>query len=90
MWHWDDSSLKYYYNPAQGADLSRGYESFVKHDDTNDEHLDGLLRALEAFEHASNSKIEPQICTWVSLVENLLLIEERNDDEIAGHPILEK
>lgn len=43
----DASSLKYYYTPPLGASLSKGFpEKFIKHDDSKDDHLDGLLKAV--------------------------------------------
>ena len=52
----DDSSLRYYYTPQLGADLSEGYDDFIKQDDSEDEHLDGLLRALIAEEKKTETE----------------------------------
>ena len=51
-------SLSYYYPPTFNApgtgnppiDLSAGFDSFVKRDDSIDEHLDALLDTLQAHE----------------------------------------
>lgn len=62
--HLDDSSLRYYYPPLTGADLSRGFEDFVKQDDSQDEHLDSLLRTIIGHEQETKQKIDSQIITW--------------------------
>ncbi|ATY66761.1 Dhp1-interacting Din1 [Cordyceps militaris] len=41
-----DASLKWYYTPQLGADLSKGFDTFEKLDDSKDEHLDSLLRTI--------------------------------------------
>ncbi|KAK8066371.1 RAI1 like PD-XK nuclease-domain-containing protein [Apiospora hydei] len=62
--HLGDSSLRWYYPPQLGADLSQGFESFEKHDDSQDEHLDSLLRAVIAHEQETGKKIDAQVVTW--------------------------
>ena len=60
----DDSSVKYYYTPQLGADLSKGYESFQKLDDSKDGHLDALLKTIMAYEQEQGKKIDAEIITW--------------------------
>lgn len=60
----DPSSLKTYYTPELGASLSRGFETFVKHDDSVDEHLDGLLEALVELERKTGERTKADIVTW--------------------------
>lgn len=60
----DDSSLKWYYPPLLGTDLSNGYESFVKHDDSVDEHLDSLLKTIASYEKDTRKPIDAHIVTW--------------------------
>ena len=60
----DDSSISWYYPPRLGADLSQGYETFDKHDDSGDEHLDSLLKTIAAHEQEAGKKIDAQIVTW--------------------------
>ncbi|TFB02024.1 Decapping nuclease RAI1 [Trichoderma ghanense] len=60
----DDSSLKYYYPPQLGVDLSRGFNTFVKHDDSQDEHLDSLLKAIVLHEQETGTKIDAKMVTW--------------------------
>ena len=68
----DDSSLRYYYTPRIGADLSEGYDTFIKQDDSQDEHLDGLLRALIHQERISGSKVQAEIVTWRGMMTKLM------------------
>jgi RAT1-interacting protein len=56
--------LKWYYPPEIGADLSAGYETFDKHDDSVDEHLDGLLKTIVAHEQEGGKKIDAHVVTW--------------------------
>ncbi|KAM0246618.1 hypothetical protein ACHAQJ_010142 [Trichoderma viride] len=63
-YHPDDSSLKYYYPPQLGADLSLGFDTFVKHDDSKTEHLDSLLKAIVSQEQETGSRIDANIVTW--------------------------
>ncbi|KAI9766821.1 MAG: decapping endonuclease targeting mRNA [Geoglossum simile] len=60
----DDSSLRYYYPPRIGADLSRGFGTFEKLDDTADDHLDGLLTAIVALEKETGKQCEADFVTW--------------------------
>ena len=53
----DDSSLRWYWPPQLGADLSKGFGSFIKHDDSIDEHIDGLLAAIVKLEQTSGQKV---------------------------------
>ncbi|KAK8929540.1 Decapping nuclease RAI1 [Metarhizium anisopliae] len=60
----DDSSMKYYYTPQLGADLSKGFEKFQKLDDSGDEHLDSLLKTILAHERETGKKIDANVVTW--------------------------
>lgn len=60
----DDSSLKWYYPPDLGSDLSKGFEVFVKHDDSKDEHLDGLLKTIISYEKGTGEPIDAHVVTW--------------------------
>jgi RAT1-interacting protein len=62
----DESSLRYYYPPnlSDGLDLSHGFDTFRQLDDTNDDHLDGLLEALAAHEQGKGTKVETDFITW--------------------------
>lgn len=62
--HLDDSSLKYYYTPRLGADLSKGFDTFEKLDDTGDDHLDSLLKTIIAHEQETGKKIDANVVTW--------------------------
>ncbi|KAL9021775.1 MAG: hypothetical protein Q9185_001010 [Variospora sp. 1 TL-2023] len=44
--HLDERSLRYYYPPRVGADLSKGFNTFQQLDDSADSHLDSLLQTI--------------------------------------------
>ncbi|KAF5133310.1 Decapping nuclease RAI1 [Metarhizium anisopliae] len=87
----DDSSMKYYYTPQLGADLSKGFEKFQKLDDSGDEHLDSLLKTILAHERETGKKIDANVVTWrgmmtkrsfemnATLYQNCIFIEENNE-----------
>lgn len=56
--------MKYYYTPTLGADLSKGFDTFRKLDDTADDHLDSLLKTIIAWEKENDKKCEADIITW--------------------------
>lgn len=60
----DASSLRYYYPPYLPTDLNRGFDKFHQLDDSNDDHLDGLVDTIAALEKEQGSKIEADIITW--------------------------
>jgi RAT1-interacting protein len=64
QFHLGDRSLRWYYPPRLGLDLSEGYETFVKQDDTVDEHLDTLLEAIAAHEQSTMQRIDAHVITW--------------------------
>lgn len=68
-YHWDDSSLRYYYPPTLPADLNQGYEEFKRLDDSADEHLDALLDTLAGWEEREEregrkGRVETDVVTW--------------------------
>lgn len=56
--------MRYYYPPLLPCDLNKGFETFRQLDDTNDDHLDGLLEALVAYEKEKKSKVDTDVITW--------------------------
>ncbi|KAI0490897.1 RAI1 like PD-XK nuclease-domain-containing protein [Xylaria cf. heliscus] len=70
--HLDDSSLQWYYPPKLGADLSKGFEKFDKHDDSADEHLDSLLKTIIAHEQEERKKIDANIVTWRGMMTKIM------------------
>ncbi|CAD6445064.1 bf97a254-7ea1-44ce-9949-889bd8ccca96 [Sclerotinia trifoliorum] len=68
----DDSSIRWYYPPDLGTDLNRGFETFRKHDDSKDEHLDSLLRALMEKEKVTNVKTEADVITWRGMMTKII------------------
>ncbi|KAG9506054.1 decapping endonuclease targeting mRNA [Fusarium musae] len=71
--HLDDSSLKYYYTPQLGADLSKGFDTFQKLDDTGDDHLDSLLKTIAAHEQETGKKIDANVVTWRGMMTKVRL-----------------
>ncbi|KAJ2979110.1 hypothetical protein NUW58_g7290 [Xylaria curta] len=70
--HLDDSSLQWYYPPRLGADLSKGFDKFDKHDESIDEHLDSLLKAIAAHEKEEGKKIDANIVTWRGMMTKIM------------------
>ncbi|PBP17596.1 RAI1-like protein [Diplocarpon rosae] len=68
----DDSSIRYYYPPTIGADLSRGYDTFEKLDDAADDHLDSLLKAIMALEQETGKRVETDIITWRGMMTKFM------------------
>jgi hypothetical protein len=60
----DASSVRYYYPPYLPVDLNRGFDTFHQLDDTNDDHLDGLVDTIAALEEEKGTKVEADIITW--------------------------
>ncbi|EHA47524.1 decapping endonuclease targeting mRNA [Pyricularia oryzae] len=69
----DDSSMKWYYPPRLGADLSEGFESFDKLDEgASAEHIDSLLQTIIAHEQRIGKKIDAHVVTWRGIVTKLM------------------
>ncbi|KAI6382271.1 decapping endonuclease targeting mRNA [Pyricularia grisea] len=69
----DDSSMKWYYPPRLGADLSEGFESFDKLDEgASAEHIDSLLQTIIAHEQRTGKKIDAHVVTWRGIVTKLM------------------
>ncbi|KAL2109200.1 hypothetical protein VUR80DRAFT_2819 [Thermomyces stellatus] len=69
----DESGLRWYYHyPLDiGVDLSQGFETFDKHDDSQDEHLVSLLKSIVEYEKM-NGKVEAAIVTWRGMMTKIL------------------
>lgn len=65
--------MSWYYPPELGADLSKGFEQFDKHDDSKDEHIDSLLKTIMAHEEEQGEKIDAQIVTWRGMMTKVLM-----------------
>ncbi|RKF56557.1 Decapping nuclease rai1 [Golovinomyces cichoracearum] len=70
--HLDNSSIKYYYPPDLGADLSKGFEQFQDLDNTVDGHLDSLLKTIIDLEQKSGQKVEANFVTWRGMMTKLM------------------
>ncbi|KAK1504924.1 hypothetical protein CABS01_08702 [Colletotrichum abscissum] len=94
--HLGDSSLRYYYPPTLGADLSKGYDTFIKHDDSQPEHLTALLKTIKAHEEETGQKIDAQIIMAspfedrdgfemnATLYQDCIYIEENHEYKVAS------
>jgi RAT1-interacting protein len=56
--------MKWYYPPELGADLSNGFDKFIQHDESIDEHLDSLLTTIASHEQKTGEPIDAHIVTW--------------------------
>ncbi|KAK6350709.1 decapping endonuclease targeting mRNA [Orbilia javanica] len=77
----DESSLRYYYTPDLNVDLGQGYNSFVKHDDSVDEHLDSLLDALVELERKEGriSTEGVHFVTWRGMMTKIMTVPYLED-----------
>ena len=64
QFHLDERSLRYYYPPTLGADLSKGFNTFQQLDDTADDHLDGLLKTIIDLEQRTGTRCSADFITW--------------------------
>ncbi|KAI0434509.1 RAI1 like PD-XK nuclease-domain-containing protein [Xylaria sp. FL1042] len=80
----DDSSLQWYYPPRLGADLSKGFDKFDKHDESIDEHLDSLLETIAAHEKEEGKKIDANVITWRGMMTKIMSVpfEDRDGFEM--------
>lgn len=77
----DDSSIRYYYPPALGADLCKGFDTFQKMDDSADDHLDSLLKTIIAHEQKLGQKIEADFITWRGMMTKVWITSHH---EVTG------
>ena len=47
-----------------GSDLCKGFDTFRQLDDTKDDHLDSLLKAIMHIEKTSDERCEADFVTW--------------------------
>ncbi|KAM7206492.1 RAI1 domain containing protein [Naviculisporaceae sp. PSN 640] len=80
QYHLGDRSLKWYYPSPLGVDLSKGYENFIKHDDSVDEHLDSLLTTIVHHEKETGKPIDAHIVTWRGMMTKILAAPFDNRD----------
>ena len=56
--------MHYYYPPRLGANLSDGFDSFRKLDESRDDHLDALLKTIMKLEKNEGHNRQVDIVTW--------------------------
>lgn len=52
--------------------MSDGFKEFDKHDDSVDEHLDGLLKALTELEQKTGERSKADIVTWRGMMTKVM------------------
>ncbi|KXX73728.1 Decapping nuclease RAI1 [Madurella mycetomatis] len=69
------------YAPSRyaGINLKKGYDKFIKHDDTVDEHLDGLLKTVMMHERTTNEAIDAHIVTWRGMMTKIMAAPYDNE-----------
>ncbi|KAL8710501.1 MAG: hypothetical protein Q9220_004933 [cf. Caloplaca sp. 1 TL-2023] len=72
--HLDDQSLRYYYPPQIGADLSKGFDTFQQLDDSIDDHLDSLLRTVIDLERRNGSICQADVITWRGMMTKIMAV----------------
>ncbi|KAM3466026.1 hypothetical protein MY5147_005146 [Beauveria neobassiana] len=75
-----DASLKWYYTPQLGADLSKGFDTFEKLDDSKDEHLDSLLTTIMSHEKETGKRIDAHFVTWRGMMTKIMATPFDNQD----------
>jgi len=91
-----DQSLSYYYPPifdipgesghgGPRINLSNGYESFRKHNDTVNEHLDALLDTLAAHEEKEGQIVKADVLTWRGMMTKVTVLSDLIKDESTDH-----
>jgi RAT1-interacting protein len=58
--------------PLLPADLNRGFNTFRQLDDSGDDHLDGLLTAIQAYECGKGARIESDFITWRGMATKIM------------------
>lgn len=64
--------MRYYYAPQLPSDLSTGFESFQQFDDSQDEHLDSLLRSISHFELLNQAQVDTNVVTWRGMLTKIM------------------
>jgi RAT1-interacting protein len=70
----DDSSIRYYYPPIIGANLSKGFDTFEKLNDSADDHLDSLLKTIIFNEKKTGIKTDAQVITWRGMLTKVYAV----------------
>lgn len=92
--HHDDRSRTHFHYPPPGVDLNRGFDSYVRRDETKDEHLDSLLWSLmdlaDRYPEADRARQRADVITWRGMMTKLctLLYEDSRDGGFAMNAML--
>ncbi|KAG7008076.1 hypothetical protein G7Y79_00007g022010 [Physcia stellaris] len=85
QFHLDERSLRYYYPPTLGADLSKGFNTFQQLDDTADDHLDGLLKTIIDLEQRTGTRCTADFITWRGMMTKIMAIPYDNMNGMEQH-----
>ncbi|EME43465.1 hypothetical protein DOTSEDRAFT_174304 [Dothistroma septosporum NZE10] len=78
----DSRSLRYYFPPdidvpyvqdQPHIDLSAGFNTFRKYDNTVDLHLNPLLDTIQQYEEQTKTKLQADVLTWRGMMTKLLV-----------------
>lgn len=72
QYHPNGSSIRYYYPPHLGSDLSTGFDTFQKLDDAADDHLNSLLKTIITLEKQSGTQSGVDIITWRGMMTKVI------------------
>lgn len=64
--------MRYYYPPSMGANLSDGFETFKNLDDSKDDHLDGLLKAIIHCEKQTGKRCQTDVVSWRGMITKIM------------------
>lgn len=90
-----NDSLRYYCPPfvevphcpvPSPIDLSQGFDTFRKLDDSGDDHLNGLLDAIEAVERRDGKKLDVDFVCWRGMMTKIVtaLYEAENGIQLLA------
>lgn len=77
----DSRSLRYYYPPDIAVpyvkdqpriDLSAGFNTFRKYNDTVDLHLNPLLDTIQQYEEQTKTKLQADVLTWRGMMTKVM------------------
>jgi len=69
----DRRSLAYYHPPTIPSSLSTGFSSFIKRDDSINEHLDSLLESIASIEPTIAPSTPPHFVSWRGMINKIML-----------------
>ncbi|KAF2736955.1 RAI1-domain-containing protein [Polyplosphaeria fusca] len=68
----DESGVNYYHPPQMGADLREGFDTFRHYEDTENPHLDSLLRTLVSKEKREGERVQTDFVMWRGMMTKIM------------------